>query len=97
MAKSADEVIKDSVPEEKPFGGQTTATTTGAAIGTRPCKMGVYITNEDAAIAILVGGLTADCLHKIKAGDCRWIPCSSLANIFVKSASATAVFSYLAI
>ncbi len=98
MARSSGGTVVRSMPTVL-TGGDGNSDTTGAQIqtGSLPLGQGVYITNEHASAALLVGASLAQAKHKIKAGDCRFVPIDDLNKVYLKGSGATVAYTYLAL
>lgn len=74
--------------------GTKTLSTTAAQLGTQQCK-GVQVHNNDAAIAILVGGAGAQNYTVAPGGSTGRIEVTNINQVYVKAASGTPTCSWL--
>lgn len=74
--------------------GTLVLSTTAANLGNGACK-GIQIHNNDAAIAILVGGASSQSLTISPGGSSSRIEVQNRNQVYVKSASGTPTCSWL--
>lgn len=74
--------------------GTQALSTTAVQLPAQPCTR-VALTNNDAAIAMLIGWNSTTQSYTLAAGQSVVVKCSNLNQLWAKSASGTPTLSYL--
>ena len=81
---------------DNPFGGQLTATTTPASLGTHPCSTVCVQNYPGSTPNLLVGGSNGQ-YFVLKPGSSITIPCGNVSQVYVVAASGTATVNWISV
>jgi hypothetical protein len=81
---------------DNPRAGQTTATTTAAALGSQACNSVLVQCDPGASNNVLVGD-SANQYVALQPGQSLSIPCSNISQVYVKTASGSSTVNFLSV